>query len=89
MSLLPLRSWQGDAMGVVIKLSDYRFPWREILKIDSTYSTMIVYVNDQTQETEIVQFNDDYESIRTQLSATDASLLAAALTMIQKKQERT
>ncbi len=66
-------------MGELIKLDDFRYPWKEVMTLDSESSTLQVYVNESTGEAEIVQMNDDGEAIRTQLTAVDAQLLAAAL----------
>lgn len=74
-------------MGEVIKLSDFRDKWQEVLTIDDDSSTLQVYINRGTGEAEIVQMNDDGEAIRTQLDAVDASLLGVALAM--KKNRRT
>lgn len=73
-------------MGEVINLRDYQNPWKEVLTIDGEASTLQVYVNSQTGEAEVFQMNDDGEAIRTQLDATDATLLGAALAL--KKDRR-
>lgn len=73
-------------MGEVINLRDRQNPWKEVLTLDAEESTLQVYVNKQTGEAEIFQINDDGEAIRTQLDATDAALLGAALSI--KKDRR-
>lgn len=72
-------------MGEVIKFESFKFPWREVLTLDSESSTLQVYVNDQTGEAEIVQMNDDDDAIRTQLTRVDAALLVAALSPKEKR----
>ena len=72
-------------MGEIIKLDNYRFPWKEVLTLDSESSTLQVYVNQQTGEAEVVQMNDDNEAIRTVLNQEDAALLSAALALKAKK----
>lgn len=64
----------------VIKISDYQFPWKEAFSSDSETSTLQVYVNERTGESEVVQMNDDGEAIRSQLSVAATYLLAEVLT---------
>lgn len=66
-------------MGKVLRMEDFRYPWKEVLTIDCDCSTLQVYVNERTGETEIVQLNDDGEAIRTTMNASDACLLASVL----------
>jgi hypothetical protein len=66
-------------MDNVIKLAEYRFPWREAFKADGADSTVQVYTNDRTGELEIVQMNDEGETIRTTLDPLDSSILRASL----------
>lgn len=67
-------------MGEVIRLR--RAPhWEEALSIDSHVSTLQLYVLKEGEgQAEIVQLNDDGESIRTTLSAQDVDDLIEALT---------
>ena len=71
-------------MGDLIKLEDYKFPWREVFASDGPASTLQIYVNDHTGEAEIVQMNDDDMSIRTCVDAEDAAQIAVVLTAIKK-----
>lgn len=66
-------------MGELIVLDNYRQPWRQVLKVDTLDSTIQVYRNDSTGETEFVQFNDEGEAIRTVISRTETIALAAAM----------
>ena len=66
-------------MGELIFLDNYRQPWRQILKVDTLASTIQVYRNDSTGETEFVQFNDEGEAIRTVISRTETVDLSSAL----------
>lgn len=66
-------------MGEVIQLDAFRYPWRELVTLDGSASTLQVYVNTQTGEVEIVQMNDEGELMRTVIASDDAALLAAAL----------
>ena len=72
-------------MGEVISMQDFRNPWKEVLTIDNDGSTLQIYLNERTGEAEVVQMNDDGETIRTQLSETDAILLSAAIAMKSRK----
>lgn len=72
-------------MGELIKLSDYVNPWKEVLTIDGECSTLQIYVNQLTGEAEVVQMNDDGETIRTLLNKVDALLLAGTLAYKERK----
>lgn len=72
-------------MGNVISIDEYRSPWREVFSSDGETTSIQLYMNSRTGEVEIVQTNDDGESIRTVLTSLDASLLRSALTLISKK----
>lgn len=72
-------------MGELIRLSDVRYPWKELATIDGPNSTLYVYSNTQTGEAEIVQMNDDGESIRTVLAPEDVAVLQAALALKSKR----
>lgn len=72
-------------MADIIQLNSFRFPWRETLTVDGESSTLQVYVNQRTGEVEIVQMNDEGESIRTTLDPDDAALLSAAVVLKAKK----
>jgi len=63
----------------VVWLRDYRNEWKEVFTTDGPDSTLQVYVNRRTGEAEIVQQNDDNETIRTTIDIADAQLLIAAL----------
>lgn len=66
-------------MGDLIRLKDYRYPWREVITVDGNASTLQVYKNTQSGEVDVVQMNDDGETIRTVLTPADAELLHEAL----------
>lgn len=66
-------------VGDVIRLEDYKYPWHEVLSVDGPSSTLHVYVDDRTGDVEIVQMNDDGESIRTVLCSVDVDGLITAL----------
>ena len=66
-------------MGDVIQLDDYRYPWREVSAVDGTASTLRVYHNASTGELDVVQMNDDDESVRTIVPANEARELLRAL----------
>lgn len=73
-------------MGEVINLDLFRAPWKEVLSTDDCNggpSTLQVYANENTGQVEIVQMNDDYEAIRTTLSASDVSYLAEVLSKLR------
>jgi hypothetical protein len=73
-------------MGEVINLDLFRAPWKEVLSTDDCNggpSTLQVYVNQRTGQVEVVQMNDDYEAIRTTLSASDVSYLAEVLSKLR------
>ena len=73
-------------MSNVIQLSDYRDDgWKEVFTTDGPSSTLQVYLNGKTGEAEVVQQNDDNETIRTPLSAIDAQLLVNALALVNKR----
>ena len=72
-------------MGEVINLEDYKYPWKEVLTLDSDASTLQVYFNEYTNQAEIVQMNDDGDTIRNVLNQEDAVLLSAALVQKAKK----
>lgn len=73
----------------IVVLSEYRRareahvpepePWVEIFSADGMCSTLQVYSNPSEREVEIVQLNDDDESIRTLLSTDEAHELLLAL----------
>ena len=65
-------------MGVVIRLDDYRYPWKEVFSFDADSSTLQVYVNERSGAAEVVQSNDAGEVIRTPMSAIDATIFIAA-----------
>jgi len=67
-------------MGNLIKLDDYKYPWKEAFALDGPNSTLQVYVNERTGEAEIVQMNDDGEAIRTPLSTEDFYQLSEVTT---------
>ena len=75
-------------MGKVIRLDDFRFPWKEVMTVDSDSTTLQVYVNERTGEAEVVQMNDEGEVIRTPLAPVDAQLLSAALGARQRSTGR-
>lgn len=72
-------------MGKLIHLDERRDSWKEVLTLDSRSSSLQVYVNQQTGETELVQSNDDGEALRAVLTQEDAALLSAALALKAKK----
>lgn len=72
-------------MGTLIRLDDYRYPWREALTIKSAQTTLQVYVNDETGEVELAQMNDEGEAIRTALDPIEASLLLATLQTLKRR----
>lgn len=71
-------------MGEVIRFSDYHYKWKQVFALDAEGSTLHVYVNEGTGEVEVVQMNDDNETIRTARMAiagadpTDRETLHAA-----------
>lgn len=71
-------------MGSVIRLDDFRCEWRQVISArdgEGGSSSIQVHVCDRTGEVEIIQFNDEGESIRTVLSKDDASLMLAAFAL--------
>ena len=66
-------------MGTLIRLDDYKYPWKEVFSLDGAASTLQVYVNEQTGEAEVVQMNDDGEAIRTEVPAADVDTLVMVL----------
>jgi hypothetical protein len=73
-------------MSNVIRLSDYKDDgWEEVYTTDGPNSTLQVYVNRKTGETEVVQQNDDNETIRTPLSFEDAVMLLSAVSLALEK----
>lgn len=71
-------------MGEVIRL-DYARYWRQVYVHDGQSSVLEVYVNEATKEIEVVQLNDDNESIRTCLGNVDTAILLEALNLAMKK----
>lgn len=66
-------------MGELIVLDDYRQQWREALKVHTDASTLSLFVNARTGEAEIVQTNDEGESISTSISSDIVELFREAL----------
>lgn len=66
-------------MGDVVRMSDFVYPWKEILTVDNECNTCHVYLNTGTGEIEIVQINDDGESIRTQFDTVETASLVSAI----------
>lgn len=63
----------------IIMLDDHRYPWREIISLKTSRTTLQVYTNTLTGEVEIAQMNDEGESIRTSLDRTSVTKLTSAL----------
>lgn len=66
-------------MGELIVLDDYRQQWRKALQVHTDASTLSLFVNDRTGEAEIVQINDEGESISTSISSDIVKLFRKAL----------
>lgn len=74
-------------MGTVTNLREWRDreDWREVFSTDSPNSTLQIYVNNRTGEAEIVQQNDDNETIRTPLSFEDTVGLLSSVSLAIEK----
>lgn len=66
-------------MGDVINMFDSLYTWKEVFFVDSPCTTLRVYVDSRTGAGEIVQMNDEGETVRTPLRKDDVLLLMAAL----------
>ena len=66
-------------MADVVLLDDWREPWKEVFVIDGSNSSLQVFVNKLTGEAELVQVNDDLESVRTCMSTRDLYELVEVL----------
>ncbi len=66
-------------MSNVTQITDYIGKWREVYRHsdDENGVTLVVFINDRTAELDIVQTNDEGESITTRLGK-DAGLLFVA-----------
>lgn len=74
-------------MGEVIKFDLYRTQWKEVISTDDCNggpSTLQAYVDERTGQVEIVQMNDEYEAIRTTLSAADVRQLTEIFSRLNK-----
>ena len=75
-------------MGEVIQMSEYGY-WRETLSVtDENDTSLQIFVNTRTNETEIVQMNSEGEAIRSLLSALDADLLISSLQAVKAKKAK-
>jgi hypothetical protein len=68
-------------MGTVINLRDYQDEWKEVFATDGPNSTLQVYVNKRTGAAEVVQQNDDGETIRTPLDFADTVMLLSTVSL--------
>lgn len=75
-------------MGELIVLDDYRQQWREALKVHTDTSTLSLFVNARTGEAEVVQTNDEGESISTLISSDIVELFREALQPRRAKSSR-
>jgi len=67
-------------MSNVIRLSDYRDDgWVEVFTADGPNSTLQVYASAKLGQVEVVQQNDDNETIRTVISGHDVDSMALAI----------
>jgi len=76
-------------MGTVINLRDYQDEWKEVFRTDGPNSTLQVYVNKRTGAAEVVQQNDDGETIRTPLDFADTVMLLSTVSLALEKKGAT
>jgi len=65
----------------VISLEDYLYSWESVFRIDDPVngSTLSIYVNTSSRQFDVVQTNDEGESITTHLTADTGKAFLAAI----------
>lgn len=75
-------------MGDLIRLADHTETWKRVFELHGASASLQVFVDRSTGDVDIVQVNDEGESITSHLSSPDVESLLSCMNQNQRKNKR-